>query len=126
MLLLKNFKVLHMFFKERFACILFSYQCSFVLLINRLPQQLLYIITSYFLCQQLFSTFFDFIFALSTKALKTHLCFVESLLPCSATLDNIHPVPYKSQQHFLLFFQNGVSTKTHNFFFCFCATCTIQ
>ena len=79
-----------MFFKELFAWyILFSYQCSFVLLITR-SRQLCYNIMCCFLCQQLFSTFFDFVFALSTKALKTHQCFVDLLLPCSTTLVNIH------------------------------------
>ena len=64
-----------MFFKELFAWyILFSYQCSLVLLIGCLPQQLLHIIMSLSICQQLFSTFFQLIFALSKKALKTR-CF---------------------------------------------------
>ena len=90
-----------------------------------LHQQLCYTIMCCKLCQQLFSTFFDFVLALSTKALKTHLCFVELLLPCSATLDNIHPDIAKSQQYFSKFFQNGVLTKTHNFIFHFCAFCTL-
>ena len=89
---------------KNFACfILFSYQCSSVLLISCLHQQLLYIITCCFICQQLFSTFFRLIFALSTKALKIRRFFSCSLLPCSATLDNIHPIYDKSQQHFSFF-----------------------
>ena len=89
-------------------------------------RQLLYIIMCYFLCQQLFSTFFDFIFALSKKALKTRLYFVDLLLPCSATLDTIHLSIDKSQQYFSNFFQNGILTNTHNLCACFCAFCTFS
>ena len=87
-------------------------------------RQLLYIIMCYFLCQQLFSTFFDFIFALSKKALKTRLYFVDLLLPCSATLVNIHPCSTKVNNIFQTFFQKGTLTNTHNFLFLFCAVCT--
>ena len=87
-------------------------------------RQLCYIIMCSKLCQQLFSTFFDFVSALSKKALKTHLCFIVLLLPCSATLDNIHPGTHKSQHYFLKYFQKGILTNTHNFFLCFCAICT--
>ena len=67
-------RLLHMFFKELLhVCILFSYQCSLVLLITH-SRQLLYNIMCCFLCQQLFSTFFQLVFALSKKALKTR-CF---------------------------------------------------
>ena len=67
---LKNFKDLHMFFKELACFILFSYQCSSAVLICFVP-------------------------ALSKKALETQHCFSFLLLPCSATLDNI---PFMSKK----------------------------
>ena len=68
-----------------------------------------------------FFNFFRFIFALSKKALKTKPYFVDLLLPCSATLDTIHPTPDKCQQHFSKYFRTGISTKMHNYFSRFCA-----
>ena len=80
-----------MFFKE--LCMFYTVYLSMFICCAYLfcLRQLCYNIMCCFLCQQLFSTFFDFVFALSTKALKTHQCFVDLLLPCSATLVNIHP-----------------------------------
>ena len=49
--------------------ILFSYQCSLLLLlINLLHQQLVYTITSFSVCQALFSKFFDFFLKLISFA----------------------------------------------------------
>ena len=101
--------------------------CLYCLVINvhrRRLRQLYYIIMCCFSCQQLFSTFFDFLFALSKKALKIHPVFVDLLLPCSATLDTIHPAPDKSQHYFSNFFQNGKINKIHNFLFRNCGFCT--
>ena len=107
-----------MFFKELACFILFSYQCSFVLLITR-SRQLCYNIMCCFLCQQLFSTFFDFVFALSTKALKTHQHFVDLLLPCSTTLVNIHPRSTKVNNIFQNIFKKAlwpIRTISRSFF----------
>ena len=61
-------RFLHMFFKERFACyILFSYQCSLLSATAFIYYHLLLSLST------TFSNFFRFIFALSKKALKTHL-----------------------------------------------------
>ena len=78
-----------MFFKELLhVCILFSYQCSLVLLITH-SRQLLYNIMCCFLCQQLFSTFFNSFSLFQRRPLKLAV-FSCLLLPCSATLVNIH------------------------------------
>ena len=104
--------------------ILFSYQCSFRLLISYLHQQLCYTIICRKSCQQLFSTFFDSFSLFQRRPLKL-VVFCWLLLPCSATLDNIHPGTNKSQQYFLIFFQNGTLTDFTFFICCFCAFCTI-
>ena len=115
-----------MFFKERFACyILFSYQCSFRLLISHLHQQLCYNIMCCKSCQQLFSTFFKS-FSLFQRRHLNLIFSVDLLLPCSATLDNIHPGVDKSQHHFLLFFQNSTLTVFTIYIRCFCAICTVS
>ena len=63
-------RLLHMFFKELLhVCILFSYQCSLVLLITH-SRQLLYNIMCCFLCQQLFSTFFNSFSLFQRRPLK--------------------------------------------------------
>ena len=104
---LKNFKDLHMFFKE--LCMFYTVQLSMFICCAYLfcLRQLCYNIMCCFLCQQLFSTFFDFVFALSTKALKTHQYFVDLLLPCSATLVNIHPSSTKVNNIFQTFFKKA-------------------
>ena len=66
---LKNFKDLHMFFKELACFILFSYQCSFCLLIGVPHQQLVYIIMCCFVCQQLFLKNFFVLFPLFQRRL---------------------------------------------------------
>ena len=69
---------------------------------------------------QLFSILFSLF---QRRLLKLISVFVDLLLPCSATLDTIHPALDKSQHYFSNFFQNGTLTKTHNFVSCFCAFC---
>ena len=59
-----------------------------------------------------FFNFFDFVFALSTKALKTHHFLVDLLLPRSATLDTIHPPSTKVNNIFKTFFEPAKQTKS--------------
>ena len=89
----------------------------------RCPRQLLYIIICCFLCQQLFPTFFDSFSLFQRRPLKL-IFSVDLLLPCSATLDTIHPGVDKSQHHFSKYFQNGTLTDFTIFTHCFCAHCT--
>ena len=111
---------------KNFACfILFSYQCSFAALMSCTHQRLFYIITCCFICQQLFSTFFDLFSLFQRRPLKHPAFSVVLLLPCSATSDNIHPLGDKSQQHFTKFFQTGRINKIHNFRLGICGFCTI-
>ena len=71
---LKNFKDLHMFFKELACFILFSYQCSFCLLLFTLVRDSFCILSCVLNFVNNFFNFFQLIFALSKKALKT--CFL--------------------------------------------------
>ena len=83
---------------KNFACLLFSYQCSCCFLSFLLSATAFIYYHLLFCLSTTFFNFFCFIFALSKKALKTNLYFVDLLLPCSATLDTIHPTIDKSQQ----------------------------
>ena len=113
-------------FLKNFACLLFSYQCSFCFLSFFVVSDSFYILSSVAYFVNNFFQLFYFVFALSKKALKTKLYFVVLLLPCSATLDTIHPTHDKSQQHFSKYFRTGTLTKMYNYFSRFCAFCMSQ
>ena len=110
-----------MFFKELLhVCILFSYQCSLVLLITH-SRQLLYNIMCCFLCQQLFSTFFQLVFALSKKALKT-CCFS---VVCCCRVQQLWLIYTCLQQKSTIFYKiflKGQVDQSAQFFFHFLCT----
>ena len=80
----------------------------------------------YHLLLSLSTTFFNFFdsFSLFQRRPLKLIFSVDLLLPCSATLDTIHPGVDKSQQHFSKYFQNGKINKTHNFRARNCGFCT--
>ena len=110
-----------MFFKELFACLLFSYQCSLAVLLSCARQQLAYIIMCCFLCQQLFSTFFQLVFALSKKALKTR-CF--SVVCCCRVQQPwlIYTCLQQKSTIFYKIFSKGQVDQSAQFFFHFLCT----
>ena len=77
-----------------------------------------------FLVNNFFQLFLISFLLFQRRLLKLISIFVDLLLPCSATLDTIHPTPDKSQQYFSNFFRNGKINKIHNFFLRNCGFCT--
>ena len=122
-LTLKEFQgFAYVLLKNLHVCILFSYQCSSPSLVS-CSRQLLYVIMCYFLCQQLFSTFFNSFSLFQRRPLKLAV-FQLFVVAVFSNFDNIHLTHDKSQHNFTNFFQTSILTNTHNFPFCFYALCT--
>ena len=111
-----------MFFKELACFILFSYQCSsLVLLINLLLSN-----SNILSCVFCFvNNFFDLFSLFQRRLLKQTAILLLFSLPCSATLDNIHPTYDKSQHYFFIFLRTDILTNSYNYTSAFYALCTI-
>ena len=123
---LKNFKVLHMFFKElcMLYCLVINVHplCSLIICISNsfILSCAVNFVNNFF---QLFSIHFCS-FEEGIENLSFYVVSCCLLLSCSATLDTIHLLIDKSQQNFFLNSQNGILTNFNNFCLFFCACCT--
>ena len=108
-----------MFFKELACFILFSYQCSFAVLICFVCDSFVIISCAAFFVNNFFQLFLILFSLFQRRLLKLISVFVDLLLPCSATLVNIHLTSTKVNIIFKNIFKKAfwpMRTIYHSFF----------